>query len=148
MFPHLFDSPVPVIILFSQSQNLSTILFFFLRFFWCGPFLKFLIEFVTILLLFYVFWFFGHEACGILAPQPGIKPTPPALEGEVLTTGLPRKSQAPFLCVTWIKSNLNRIMWCQSLFKMPLCPPFLFIPLESTYLWATSIHTWNITKAP
>ena len=35
-----------------------------------------------------MFWVFGREACGILAPQPGIEPTPPALEGEVLTTGL------------------------------------------------------------
>ena len=52
---------------------------------------KVFIEFVTILLLFYVL-FFGHEACGILAPQPGIKPTAPALEGDVLTTGLPGKS--------------------------------------------------------
>ena len=34
-----------------------------------------------------------HEAYEILAPQPGIKPTPPSLEGEVLTTGLPGKSQ-------------------------------------------------------
>ena len=40
-----------------------------------------------------MFWFFGHKACGILAPQPGIKPTPPALEGEVLTTGLSGKSR-------------------------------------------------------
>ena len=40
-----------------------------------------------------MFWFFGHEACGILAPQPGIEPAPPALEGEVLTTGPPGKSQ-------------------------------------------------------
>ena len=38
-----------------------------------------------------MFQIFGHEACEILAPQPGIKPTPPALEGEVLTTGLPGK---------------------------------------------------------
>ena len=42
-----------------------------------------------------MFWFFGHEACGILAPQPGIEPTPPALEGEVSnhrTTGeVPRE---------------------------------------------------------
>ena len=37
-------------------------------------------------------WFLGGEACGILAPQPGIKPSPPALEGEVLTTGPPGKS--------------------------------------------------------
>ena len=40
-----------------------------------------------------MFWFFGQEACGILAPGPGIKPTPPSLEGKVLTTGLPGKSQ-------------------------------------------------------
>ena len=43
-----------------------------------------------------MFWFFGREACGILAPGPGIKPAPPALEGEVLTTGPPGKS----LCVS------------------------------------------------
>ena len=38
--------------------------------------------------------FFGHEAWGILAPRPGIKPTPPALEGEVIITG-PRGSLLP-----------------------------------------------------
>ena len=38
------------------------------------------------------FGFFGHKACGILAPRPGIEPTCPALEGEVLTTGPPGKS--------------------------------------------------------
>ena len=39
-----------------------------------------------------MFWFFGPQACGILAPRPGIEPAPPALEGEVLTTGQPGKS--------------------------------------------------------
>ena len=39
-----------------------------------------------------MFWFFGCEACGILVPRPGIKPVPPALQGEILTTGLLRKS--------------------------------------------------------
>ena len=53
---------------------------------------KVFIKFVTILLLFYVFWFFGPEACGILAPRPGIEPATPVLEGEVLTTGPPEKS--------------------------------------------------------
>ena len=38
-----------------------------------------------------LFWFFGQEACGILAPQPGIEPEFPALDGEVLTTGPPGK---------------------------------------------------------
>ena len=34
-----------------------------------------------------MFWIFGPEACGILAPQPGIKSASSVLEGEVLTTG-------------------------------------------------------------
>ena len=38
-------------------------------------------------------WLFGLEACEILAPQPGFKPAPPALEGEVLSTGPPGKTQ-------------------------------------------------------
>ena len=37
------------------------------------------------------FWLLGREACGIFAPQPGIKPTSPTLEGELLTTGPPVK---------------------------------------------------------
>ena len=36
-----------------------------------------------------MFWVFGPEARGILAPWPGIEPAPPALEGKVLTTGPP-----------------------------------------------------------
>ena len=35
-----------------------------------------------------MFWVFGHKACGILTPRPGIEPTPPALGDEVLTAGL------------------------------------------------------------
>ena len=53
-----------------------------------------------------MFWFFGHKACGILAPRPGIESTPPALEGEVLVTGLPGKSLA---------SNINtNFIWNES----------------------------------
>ena len=33
----------------------------------------------------------GYEACGILAHLPGIKLAPPALIGEVFTTGQPGK---------------------------------------------------------
>ena len=39
-----------------------------------------------------MFWFFGHEAGGILSPQSEIEPTPPAREGELLTTGSPGMS--------------------------------------------------------
>ena len=40
-----------------------------------------------------MFWFFGHEVCGILPPQPGVETSPPALESQVLTTGVLGKSQ-------------------------------------------------------
>ena len=43
---------------------------------------KVFMEFVTILFLFYVLGF-SHEARRVLAPQLGIKPAAPALEGEV-----------------------------------------------------------------
>ena len=39
-----------------------------------------------------MFWFFGRQACGILATRPGIQPATPAVEGEVLTSGPPGKS--------------------------------------------------------
>ena len=57
---------------------------------------KVFIEFVTILLLFYalVFWL---KARGILAPQPGNQPAPPALEGKALTTGPPGKPLRDFI---------------------------------------------------
>ena len=52
--------------------------------------LKVFIAFLTILFLFLCFdffFFFGQEECGILASWWVFKPTSPALEGEVLTTG-------------------------------------------------------------
>ena len=36
-----------------------------------------------------MFWFLATRCCGILAPQPGIEPASPTLEGELSTTGLP-----------------------------------------------------------
>ena len=45
----------------------------------------------------FTFWLFDHEAWGILTPQPGIEPAPPALEGEVLATGPPEKSSTCIL---------------------------------------------------
>ena len=71
--------------------------FSFLR---CGPYFKVFIEFVTILVLFYVL-VFGSRAYGILALWPGIQSEPPVLEGDVLTTGPPRKS------LEWISIKYN-----------------------------------------
>ena len=44
-------------------------------------------------LLIIMFWFFGHKAYGVLVPQSGIEPTPPALGGKVLIIGPPGKTQ-------------------------------------------------------
>ena len=57
--------------------------------------LKVFIEFVQYYFCF-TFWFFGHKACGILAPWQGIEPTCPALEGEISTTGLPGESSVGY----------------------------------------------------
>ena len=51
---------------------------------------KVFIEFVTIFLLCYVLAFWPW--CMILGPWLEIEPAPPALEGEVFTTGPPGKS--------------------------------------------------------
>ena len=41
----------------------------------------------------FLFLFFGLKACGLLTSLPGIEPAPPMLDGGVLTTGPPGKSQ-------------------------------------------------------
>ena len=48
----------------------------------------------------FMVWCLGHMVCRILVPRPGIKPTPPALEGEVLTTR--RHQESPCLSSSWV----------------------------------------------
>ena len=73
-----------------------------------------------------MFWLFGCEACGILAPQPEIEPKPLALEGEVSTTGLPGKSSYFFIFIfvafafgviykTITKTDVTGVPWFQVL---------------------------------
>lgn len=62
-------------------------------------------EFVTGLLLVLCFGFSGKEACGVLAPLPGVEPTPPALKGEVLTAGPAAKFPACLLVLKVIKMH-------------------------------------------
>ena len=45
----------------------------------------------------YMFCFCGCKAYELLAPRPETESIPPALEGEVLTTGPPGKSHNPIL---------------------------------------------------
>ena len=53
---------------------------------------KVFIEFVTILLLFYVLAFLARRHVDF-SSGPGNETAPPALEGELFTTGPPGKSQ-------------------------------------------------------
>ena len=55
-------------------------------------FFEVFIGFVTVFFCF-MFWFFDREAYGILAPPSSFEPEFTALEGKVLITGPPGKSQ-------------------------------------------------------
>ena len=69
--------------------------FFFLMWTILKAFIENLLQYCFCLM----FWFFGHEVCPILAPQPGIDPALPALDSEILMTGLWGKSPKA-LCYT------------------------------------------------
>ena len=72
-----------------SAWSLTSFFFFFLIL-GSGPFQKSLFNLLKYCFCF-MFCFWGHEAFGILAPQPGVEPALPALELEVLTTGPPQK---------------------------------------------------------
>ena len=76
----------------------------------CWLFFNVFIEFVTIFFPFSILVSFGCHACRILAPQPGIKPTSPALEGKALSTG--SQGSPHVLALTRFSSSLfGLILW-------------------------------------
>ena len=99
-----------------------------------------------------MFWSFGPEACGILAPWPGIKPAPPALEGQVPSTGLLGKSHhicglclfvvffhvlCLFLvwpnCIWDLSSPEIKWKWSRSVMSNSLRPHGLYLPGSSIH---------------
>ena len=74
-----------------KSLEVTEYVFIKKNFFWCGPFLKSLLNLLEYCFCF-MFWFSNRKVYGTPAPRPGIEPASFALEGEVLTTGLPGKS--------------------------------------------------------
>ena len=75
--------------------------------------LKVFIEFVSILFLFYILWFFDRKACGILVPQIAIEPPTSALEGDLnhcITREVPK--YLIFMCaahaqVSWTEEKVR-----------------------------------------
>ena len=89
-------------------------IFFFLSFFsfltWTS--FKVFIDFVTTLLLFLCSGFLATRHAGILAPRPGIEPTPSALEGSVLAPGPPGKPLSFYLTDSWRALAVSRdLQW-------------------------------------
>ena len=64
-------------------------------------------ELVTVLLLLFMFWFFGHEAYGILAPNQGSN-LHPCMGRQILTTGPPGKSFTCFL-IMWSQCQISLV---------------------------------------
>ena len=54
-----------------------------------------------------MFWFFGHEAYGNLAPRPGIEPVPLHWKGEASTTGPPGKF--PISLLIYCEARIKRL---------------------------------------
>ena len=104
------------------SPHSSYDCFLFRFFFSCGPFKKSLLSLLQYC-FYFIFWFFGSKACGILALWPGIEPAYPAMEGEILTMGSPGKS-------LWLKISSTQA-------NVPHFPPPLFHPL--TLLWVRKL---------
>ena len=72
-----------------------------------------------------VFFFFGQEACRILAPWPGIEPSAPALGAEILTSRLPRKSPCILILILMEYSRLTVLL----VSGVQQCDPVIIIHL-------------------
>ena len=89
-FPDQGLNPGPLHFEFSLShwttREVPIFFSFFFFFFWCGPFLKSLLHLLQYCFCF-MFWCFGQEAYGILAPQPGNRNFTPCT-GSVSCSGI------------------------------------------------------------
>ena len=90
--------------------------------FWCGPFLKSLLNLLQYCFCF-MFWFFGHKACGILIPWPGIRPTNPAMEMQSLSP--------------WTTREVPRVVIALSFFSLPFSYIHIYVHLY--------VHTYTHT---
>ena len=92
-----------------------------------------------------MFWFFGHKACGILAPQPEIEPTPSALEGEVFNHWTAREVPI-FYFYTRVKSDLSTTITVLE------CSEFdcilTFTMFHTFIFFSCCQHTFVITQRP
>ena len=93
-----------------QSSAVPSLLFrdFF---FFTWTIFKVFIQSVTIWLLLSMFWDFGPNACGFLAPRPVVETVPPALEGK----SYPLDQQgSPQRCIHFDEAIRSKGLWNNS----------------------------------
>ena len=106
--------------------------FFFKIFFLCGPFLKFLLNFLQYCFCFifcFLEGFFWLQGMWDPNPLPGIEPPAPELEGEVLTTGPLGKVPHSF----WVGQNWS---FFRQLIPGPMVHGCLFSCLPTACLYS------------
>ena len=98
-----------------------------------------------------MFWIFGPEARGILAPWPGIEPTPPALESKMLTlkhwgSPAPTYSSGSGSAISfWSWIIFHSLLWTPipivAVLTIQYCVYFLSTPVDSECLEAKLTST-------
>ena len=91
-------------------------------------------QFTTVFLLnssstFFFFWL-CHTACGILVPQPGIKPPPLNWKHGVLTTGPPGKSQVFNFYINFFLTFNSFVSSVISFLNFPKCCLLIYFSLS------------------
>ena len=113
----------------------------FLLIFWCGPFLKSLLNLLQYCFCF-MFWFFGHEACGILAPQfSSVAQSYPTLCNPMnhSTPGLPIHHQLPESTQTHVHWVSDAIQPSHPL-SSPSPPALNPSQHQGLFKWVSSLH--------
>lgn len=107
---------------FSEHQFPNLWGSFFLRFFFkCGSFLKFLFNLLPYHFIL-CYGFLVTKVCGIIASQPGIRPTPPVLKGKVLTIVPPEKSLKMYYWWSLFYGVIMKI-GRENMYKIPTAVP-------------------------
>ena len=117
------------------------IFFFFLM---LSPFLDFLLNLLQYYFCF-MFWYFGPKACGILASQLEIKPTPPALEGKILTTGPPGTFPRLIHLITrslYLLTNISTVSLLPSPWQYHSTVSLSLAFLDSTCKWYHTVFVF------
>ena len=79
-------------------------------------------------------------ACGILVPQPGIEPVPPAVGARALTTGLPGKSCSLILLCALVLSPQQEFKLIKGRNYISISLPFPIVSIYSLNIHLLSYH--------